>query len=194
MEKINKEIREIEKVEIEGAKVRTGAKYVEPQESPTAQFFKIERNERTIIESIKKTDGQEVTEINEILGEVRNFYKNLYKKVDTDANYRELFLNKIDRKLNAGQKGALEGLIEEREVLKAIKERKSGKSPGIDGLGKEFYVKFWDIIGSDLVETINNIFLGGEFRGIHEDSNYINFVQKGDKKDINKRPKGLALS
>ena len=29
------------------------------------------------------------------------------------------------------------------------------KSPGIDGLMAEFYIVFWDVLGSDLVEVLN---------------------------------------
>lgn len=31
----------------------------------------------------------------------------------------------------------------------------SGKAPGVDGLPMEFYLKFWDALGADLVEVLN---------------------------------------
>ena len=37
----------------------------------------------------------------------------------------------------------------------------SNKSPGSDGFQKEFYEKYWDIFGQDLVEVLNNAFLKG---------------------------------
>ena len=33
-----------------------------------------------------------------------------------------------------------------------------GKSPGSDGLPMEFYLAFWDVLGSDLVEVLNSSF------------------------------------
>ena len=36
-----------------------------------------------------------------------------------------------------------------------------GKSPGSDGLPMEFYVKFWPILGSDLVNVLNSCYLSG---------------------------------
>ena len=36
-----------------------------------------------------------------------------------------------------------------------------GKSPGSDGLPMEFYVKFWPILGTDLVNVLNSCYLSG---------------------------------
>ncbi|CAC5403323.1 unnamed protein product [Mytilus coruscus] len=49
-----------------------------------------------------------------------------------------------------------------KNVSKNTKDFQNNKTPGIDGLGKAFYVEFWDIIGEDLTEVINNIYLTGE--------------------------------
>ncbi|CAC5386260.1 unnamed protein product [Mytilus coruscus] len=48
------------------------------------------------------------------------------------------------------------------ECFNNTKDFQNNKTPGIDGLGKAFYVEFWDIIGEDLTEVINNIYLTGE--------------------------------
>lgn len=34
---------------------------------------------------------------------------------------------------------------------------KNNKVPGIDGLSKEFYVTFWDLIGDHLLEVFNEM-------------------------------------
>jgi hypothetical protein len=48
------------------------------------------------------------------------------------------------------------------ECIKIINSFEDNKSPGIDGLGKSFYSRFWLILGKDLVEVLNNIYLQGE--------------------------------
>jgi hypothetical protein len=40
------------------------------------------------------------------------------------------------------------------ECKKIINSFEDNKSPGIDGLGKSFYSRFWLIIGKDLVEVL----------------------------------------
>ena len=32
------------------------------------------------------------------------------------------------------------------------------KAPGLDSLPAEFYVKFWDVLGSDLVNVLNSCY------------------------------------
>ena len=32
------------------------------------------------------------------------------------------------------------------------------KAPGSDGLPAEFYIRFWDVLGADLVEVLNFCF------------------------------------
>jgi hypothetical protein len=110
---------------------------------------------------LKDKDGKEVTRPSEIVKELKEFYKALHKKVETDKNFRQHFLAKIDIKLNIQDRNSLEGLIKNEEVLRELKQMTSGKSPGIDGLGKEFDLTFWEILGDDLVETINKFFYNG---------------------------------
>jgi len=50
-------------------------------------------------------------------------------------------------------------MITIEEVKEALGGMLNNKTPGIDGLPKEFYVQYMDIIGKDLMEIINNIWL-----------------------------------
>ncbi|KAI8521377.1 hypothetical protein Bbelb_011310 [Branchiostoma belcheri] len=41
------------------------------------------------------------------------------------------------------------------ELETAVKGMENGKSPGSDGLPKEFYVQFWEVLGPDLLAVLN---------------------------------------
>jgi hypothetical protein len=56
-------------------------------------------------------------------------------------------------------KEQLEKPITEDELFAAIRKGSTNKAPGVDGLGIEFYKMNWEIIGSDLLELMNYIFL-----------------------------------
>ena len=44
------------------------------------------------------------------------------------------------------------------ECLVAVKSMANGKTPGSDGLPKEFYLSFWDLLKEDFVEMANYCF------------------------------------
>jgi hypothetical protein len=109
---------------------------------------------------------------------LKNFIVACTKKLKLTKDTETCLLKQysIDRKLDIDQQNRLEGIIiRNDEILKELKIMKAGKSPGIDGLqGKEFYLSFWDVLGDDLVETINNVFF--KIRGNHENgSNFDTF-------------------
>ena len=49
----------------------------------------------------------------------------------------------------------MEGPLSFDECKQILKSFSNGKSPGEDGLTVEFYQKFFDIIGEDLVDCLN---------------------------------------
>ena len=75
------------------------------------------------------------------------------------------------------------------ECIKIINSFEDIKSPGIDGLGKCFYSRFWLTIEKDLVEVLNNIFLQGELTDtmkssiitmMHKNKGIIKILNNGD--------------
>ena len=48
----------------------------------------------------------------------------------------------------------MESRLTEEEVKDALKEMKNGKSPGEDGLPKEFYAQLWEILGPEMVKIL----------------------------------------
>lgn len=44
----------------------------------------------------------------------------------------------------------------------SLQSLKNGKAPGIDGLPVDFYKAYWDFLGDDLLEVLNNSLNGGQ--------------------------------
>ncbi|CAG2249246.1 unnamed protein product [Mytilus edulis] len=98
------------------------------------------------------------------------------------TNYLEdLNLNKLTEE----DKTHFDTFITQDECLKLLKEFKNNKSPGVDGIGKSFYLKFWNIIGEDLVEVLNNVYLNGELTETMK-TGLISLIykNKGNRKDM----------
>ena len=51
-----------------------------------------------------------------------------------------------------------EGLLSQDEYFVALQGMALGKAPGCDGLPMEFYLKFWHVLGFDLVCVLNSTF------------------------------------
>ena len=53
------------------------------------------------------------------------------------------------------QVGDCEGPLSAAECFAALSSMATGKAPGIHGFPMEFYLKFWGVLGVDLVEVLN---------------------------------------
>lgn len=71
-------------------------------------------------------------------------------------------------------------MITVEEVQAVLKQMKSDKTPGIDGLPVEFYVAFWDTIGGFLMRSIQGAFANGEL-SITQKRGVISCIPKGNK-------------
>ena len=87
-------------------------------------------------------NSKEITSNSEIRKELRNYYKALFKNYNSKSfSDHEEFLDKIDiPKLDIGDKDLCDKDLSESELYMALLGMENNKSPGNDGLTKEFYV------------------------------------------------------
>ena len=101
-------------------------------------------------------------------------------------------LNKLAKKVSPSSKAKCDSPITLKELTQAIKGMPNGKSPGTDGLTVEFYKRFWDLLGEDLLLSLQS---GLEEKLLSESqrSSIITCLyKKGDRKDLsNWRPISL---
>ena len=94
--------------------------------------------------------------------------------------------------LPADQSDSCEGLLTVDECFAALVGMARRKAPGSDGLPAEFYLKFWAVLGQDLVQVLNSCYRSGSLsfsqrRGVISLS-----FKKGDRLDMrNWRPISL---
>ena len=73
----------------------------------------------------------------------------------------------------------MEGPLTLEECKKVLETFKDNKSPGEDGLTAEFYKHFFDLIGIDLIESLNQAFKDGEL-SISQRRGVITLIPKED--------------
>ena len=157
----NEELIGIRKQALNGMVIRSRANWLEYGEKPSKFFLNLE-TKNTINKNISELliDGKKITEQEQIIKEVRNFYKSLYKKQDIknqtgyNPNCEPIQISEIDKE-------KLELPITKDELNIALNKSKNNKSPGLDGYSPEFYKCFWTQIGDFFLDCINNNFKNG---------------------------------
>ena len=86
-------------------------------------------------------------------------------------------------KLYENQTLKCEGAINECELLKALTSMDNDKSLGNDGITKEFYIKFWDVVKEPLCASIQQSFIAGELSTSQKQA----IIKLIEKKDRDKR-------
>ena len=121
----------------------------------------------------------------EILHEVHDYYRTLYKGNDCMANVpieiKHNFLTPIPHiTLSDDLKQKCEGVITEDELTEVLKLTKNNKSPGIDGLPYEFYKLFWDKIRDIFLRSIQHTYDQGQL-SINQRRGVVSLLPKGNK-------------
>ena len=185
----------IEKTREEGARVRARFTEINKFNRPTKEFYKYEKQiqaKGSINALIDKT-GKEIYTKEEIMGEIQEYYQTLYKK-ETSSNVEiqkncDILKNKAIEKEEAEKLGSL---ITEKEIKTALKQMKNEKSPGSDGLTKEFYIIFWNDLKDILEEMLNNIYLANSLSESQKEGVIKLLYKKGNTKELkNWRPISL---
>ena len=85
----------------------------------------------------------------------------MFSASPTDPAVRDSLLSNVSSSLPPPMAALCEGHLSVAECLTALQGMARRKAPGLDGLPMEFYIKFWPILGSDLVNVLNSCFDSG---------------------------------
>ena len=163
----------------EGIKIRTKT-YSNEEEKPSRFFMKkeIRQGQKKYMKNIKVGDEM-LTCTKDIENHCREYYKNLYTSQPTDENLQNYFLENSP-KLSECDRDILEGYITYDECITAINSMENNKTPGSDGLPKEFYSLYFYLFGNTYVEIINNAFENG-LLSISQRTAYITLICKNEE-------------
>ena len=141
-----------------GAQVRSRARWVEEGESSSAYFFRLVKKQGAdrLVSALRLDDGSIVNSAADLVDCFANFYSTLFSAEEVDRVSQEELLYKLSARLSADQSEVCEGALSVDECFSALKGMAHRKAPGNDGLPMEFYVKFWQVLGADLVRVLNS--------------------------------------
>ncbi len=147
---------------------------------------------KTYISEINTKEGKTTKDNVEILEIVQEFYEELYKRGGVDERSIDEVLESVGDILSKEDGEWCDREIEEEEVKEAIGGLKSGKSPGTDGIGIEWYKAYKEGVAPILVEVFKGIERTGTVKDRMVEGVIALVYKKGNRLDIeNYRPISL---
>ena len=132
-----------------GVRIRSKCDWYQYVEKSTKYFLNLEK-QKVVNFTVKKIikDHIEITDQLKIQHELRMFYEQLFKKTICNANSKIVsFLDNISLPvINIDFFNQCENDLTENKLLISLKSMQNNKTPGNDGLTKEFYETFWNEI------------------------------------------------
>ena len=138
-----------------GSQVRSRVKWVEDGETSSSFSFRLERKQSMdrCVSPLRESDGTIISDIGGLCQSFASFYSDLFSSSTTDPVVQDSLLNNISSVLPPSDASICDGRLSVEECFAALSGMARNKSPGSDGLPMEFYLKFWDLLGSDLVSV-----------------------------------------
>ena len=146
-----------------GAQVQSRVRWVEDGEVSSTFFFRLKKKRAADrwIAALRKPDGTLVSSPSDLCSSFFTFCSSLFSASCTDSSVQDSLLANISSFLSPNQASQCEGLLTLGECHSILLGMARRKAPGSDGLPKEFYIRFWEVLGQDLVEVLNTCYASG---------------------------------
>ena len=169
--------------------VRSKELWVEQGEKPTKYFFNLEkmRQQKKEMTKLKSHSGELLSDSKDIRKEMNDFYQDLLSEDEVDVEAQDWLLDQLSMSLDEQEQASCEGLLTIEECREALNGMDTGKSPDIS-LTAEFYIAFWTVLGSDLVEVLNYGFQHGQLSVSRRRGLLSLIFKKGERDFENWRP------
>ena len=170
--------------------------WYEKGEKKQKYFLNLEKRNK-MRSSFRKliVNGTVVLNPEKVFSEVRAYCTNLYSRrsLHTEKDCSEYLANLNCPILTEDKRRACEGMLSQGEIYNSLKDLPANKTPGNDGLSKEFYLAFYDLLGKDLQECYMHSFEKGKLAPFQYQAVIVLIEKRGkDKRYIrNWRPISL---
>ncbi|KAG7459113.1 hypothetical protein JOB18_025952 [Solea senegalensis] len=183
------------KIKCAGAITRSRVQAFVEGERCTSYFLGLEKQlqSKVSIKELKNSDGNSITNLDEILTTVHSFFQQLYSSSPVRQYEQEMVTKAITNKLSTEDKVWCDQPLTTSEIEATISGLHKNKSPGLDGLTTDFFQAFKD----KLSPMLQSVFQEIDSRGYAPEtltSGLITIVykNKGDKTNLqNYRPISL---
>ena len=184
IDKVKLDIEELDSKVVDGIIVRARIRWSEKGEKSNKYFLNMEKrnSKKKQCRRLVLEDGQVITNQSDISNLQRDFYKQIYESRLNHNNLEDnmFFKCKNIPTLNDEGKHLCEGDISRGEYFNALNKMPKNKSPGNDGLSSEWYLCFWNSIGTFLAMVLNTGLNKGEMSNSQRQA-VITLIEKDGK-------------
>jgi exonuclease III len=176
-----------------GAQIRAKTKWIEKGETNSKYFLGLEKNTqaRKSILRLKDTHGNITSNQSEILQLQTHFFQDLYSSKHIPTEHIDTYIQhtQLEQVLSKEDSQSCDGSLTLAECKNVVHSMKNNKSPGIDGLSVEFYQTFWNIVGTHVVNSLNESYDNGSLSPLQRQGLITLLYKSGDPLNLdNWRP------
>ena len=141
----------------------SGMRWTEEGKSSSAYFFQLERKWPTDgdILALSVSDVSMVVDKDCLCTFFRSFYLELFTTVPCLSSARVELLSRISLVLPFYDSETCEGLLSQGECFASLQCMACCWAPGFNGQPIEFYLKFWHVLGNDVVLVLKSALHSG---------------------------------
>lgn len=121
---------------------------------------------KTTINSLSTVNGEDVEDPNQISGIIQTYFRELYAVEEREPS-ESFNPSKAIPAGNPDNDNIMQPVTTD-EIFAALKTSASRKSPGSDGLPKEFYQRTWRIIKDEFTHVMNDALQGHASRDFYD--------------------------
>ena len=193
MQRVKEKLKELETKRLDGSKIRSRALLLDNKEQPSTFFYRKEmsKGKKKLITKIINDENIVCDNNNSISESFVDFYSNLYRKepvVQPPLTYTT-DLPTLDQ-LSTEHLG---DAVDDKDIKLAISQMENNKTPGPDGLTKEFYSTF----SKELVPILCIVFATIYEKGCLSQSQKLSYIsllcKKPDEPELCKNYRPISL-
>ncbi|XP_072896886.1 von Willebrand factor A domain-containing protein 7-like [Hemitrygon akajei] len=143
-------LRHLQLQQSRGAYVRSRIQMLQDLDRGSPFFYSLEkwREVQKQLVELLVADGSSITDPEEIIKEIRTFYRSLFSPDPSNAGACSEVWEDL-AKVSPEDVARLDAPLTRKELSTALRQLQRGKSRGLDGLSVEFYQAFWGVLGVD---------------------------------------------
>lgn len=162
MRELENAIQQYQRSKINAARIQSGIKWVQYGDAPSSFFFNKIKAKRVKenINGIRNDQGEWITNSAEINSAFVSSLQMVCGQEEVSSSEKSRarceLLGHVSKFVTKEDARNCELEFSEGELLAALQALPNRKAPGIDGIPREFYDKYWDVVKGDVTRMINH--------------------------------------